>query len=259
MNPEPTSRRLEARSSRLDHITDLLKALDTTIFIQIAIAYYLDGLTFLLLLRAVAQYFYIQAGPVIIVPQLPPVLAANIICIITHLLHAPPEAIGRGSRGYLHGGLIIDMIGEKGPIPKSRLLLQDLLILGLQFIMLAIAHERSVMTLDKPAAPSQDIDAEEAGVRRSQEGAEASGETEEGIEMQSMTTDTRRAKSSTVEVQDDIVLTLSLRRSLGGLLTRKEPAEEASESNTVADRAADRAESLRRVLLARIAAVRAAR
>lgn len=84
-------------------------------------------------------------------------------------------------RGYLHGGIIVDLIGQKGPTSKIHLVLLDVLILGLQCFMLAVhiererlvvvlkgvAESRSATNEQRVAAPSsQDHDAEERGMIR---------------------------------------------------------------------------------------------
>jgi len=45
-------------------------------------------------------------------------------------------------RGYLHGGVIVDLIGQKGPTSKIHLVLLDFLVLGLQCFMLAVHVEK---------------------------------------------------------------------------------------------------------------------
>ena len=95
-------------------------------------------------------------------------------------------------RGYIHGALLIDFVGEMGPISKIRMVLLDLVIMALQFVILAVVLEREALKKGMegslgPAASSteeetglggQDHDAEEQGVHRS-----LAGETED-IEMQ---------------------------------------------------------------------------
>jgi len=90
-------------------------------------------------------------------------------------------------RGYLHGGVIVDLIGQKGPTSKIHLVLLDLLVLGLQCFMLAVHVEKerlqAILTAylsptsasagagtaaERRAAvvSSQDHDAEERGITR---------------------------------------------------------------------------------------------
>lgn len=90
-------------------------------------------------------------------------------------------------RGYLHGGVIVDLIGQKGPTSKVHLVLLDVLVLVLQCVMLAVHLEKEnlskvlvVLAGSGAAAPTtasetqpredavstQDMDAEERGVMR---------------------------------------------------------------------------------------------
>ena len=255
---------------RPQHLQALVIALDSLIFIQLAIDYYQNNLTLLLLLRLASQVFYVQKhkiGNIETPTQLTPVVIVNIICLITHLIHARPEATYKAAHGYIHGGIIIDLIGEKGPISKWRLILHDLMIFGLQVLMLAIGHESSVATSGKKkGTTSQDHEAEEEGVRRSQEGttpaqAEADddppAETEEGIEMQSFLPSAEGASSNALDTEDDLILTLNLRRSLKGMMARSSELAAADvDGTTVMGRATESAERFREVI-SRLAASRA--
>ena len=58
-----------------------------------------------------------------------------------HLL-LEPAAAGEATRGYLHGGIIIDFIGQSSPVSKIKLVATDLLVWALQIIMLAASLER---------------------------------------------------------------------------------------------------------------------
>lgn len=60
--------------------------------------------------------------------------------MLFHAFLIRPEA-GEATRGYLHGGVFIDFIGQK-PVPIFRLLLFDLLILLVDFLMLGLIIER---------------------------------------------------------------------------------------------------------------------
>lgn len=74
-------------------------------------------------------------------PYIGAILGPNVICILLHIFTSRPEA-GEAMRGYLHGGVIIDLIGQKGPTSKFHLVLLDLLVLGLQCFMLAVHVEK---------------------------------------------------------------------------------------------------------------------
>lgn len=65
----------------------------------------------------------------------------NIICILLHIFTSLPEATEE-SRGYLHGGVIVDFIGQKAPTSRLPLLFLDMAVLALQCLMLAVHSER---------------------------------------------------------------------------------------------------------------------
>lgn len=142
---------------------------------------------FRLLLRVLNQMLFLTPKPNFIppAPQNRPYIGAifgpNIICILLHILTARSEA-GEAVRGYLHGGVIIDLIGQRGPTSKIHLVLLDVLVLGLQCFMLAVHVERERLTKaiaalssgstppsDQPRAEVfslQDHNAEEQGIMR---------------------------------------------------------------------------------------------
>ncbi len=113
------------------------------------------------------------------------IFGSNLICILLHLFTRRPEA-EEAMRGYLHGGVIIDLIGQKGPTTKFHLVIMDILVLVLQCFMLAVnaEKERLATILKAAAGPTtatgseqpraevptiQDHDAEERGVVRNDE------------------------------------------------------------------------------------------
>ena len=123
------------------------------------------------------------------IPVLPPLLSANIFCIILHLWFHPASA-GEATRGYLHGGLLMDFIGQAGPSSKIHLVLLDLLVLALQLTHMsaymlknrlkenATSNVQATTSTQSAPASRQDIDAEERGVIRSDE--------QQDIEMESL-------------------------------------------------------------------------
>jgi hypothetical protein len=113
------------------------------------------------------------------------------------LLHQlyPAPAAGEDTRGYLHGGLMIDFIGQQGPTSKWKLGALDMCILLLQLVMVAVHVKRRELkkklanisaghavtpsapatsatsaapaaAASEPAARGQDADDEERGVLR---------------------------------------------------------------------------------------------
>lgn len=124
-------------------------------------------------------------------PYIGAIFGPNLVCILLHIFTARSEA-GEAMRGYLHGGVIVDLIGQKGPTSKIHLVLLDLLILGLQCFMLAVHVEKerhsallaaylspASSSTDQPRAAvvsAQDHDAEERGIMR--DGAPSNGDIE---------------------------------------------------------------------------------
>jgi hypothetical protein len=87
-------------------------------------------------------------------PHIGAIFGPNITCMLLHVFTSRPEA-GETMRGYLHGGVILDLIGQKGPTSKLHLVLLDILVFILQCFILTVYAERekiSVLleTLSKP-------------------------------------------------------------------------------------------------------------
>lgn len=152
-------------------------------------------------MRSLVQYMYLTPKPEDFLklmpaprPQIYTVFASNVLCMLLHLLLALPEA-SETMRGYLHGGVIIDFVGQKAPTSRLGLLLLDCLVLMLQCVMCAVWLEKdrlkkievtlrsvaaggvpktnantptpSVASSTAPnTASTQDLDAEERGVLR---------------------------------------------------------------------------------------------
>lgn len=99
------------------------------------------------MLRAITQLYYLtpKAAHQPTIPKSAPcigaIFGANILCALLHIFLARPEA-GEAERGYLHGGLLIDFVGQHGPTSKIRLLAFDVLVLALQLLTLAVHLER---------------------------------------------------------------------------------------------------------------------
>jgi hypothetical protein len=118
---------------------------------------------------------------VLIVPNyhVSAVVAPNLLCIFLHLISSPPEA-GEASRGYLHGGILVDFIGQRPPSSRFTLVLLDVVVLALQCFMITVNIEKEKIrnTVKPPrinttsgisitvSTTSQDHDAEERGVLR---------------------------------------------------------------------------------------------
>lgn len=156
-------------------------------------------------------------------PNMMSVFGANIVCMLMHLLFAPPEA-GETNRGYLHGGIMIDLIGQRAPTSRFNLLLLDCVILALQCVNCAVWLEMDrvrkmelmlkslsaggVSKVPSAATPAesaataaadvltgailaaQDVDAEERGVIRDEPLGEAGPDD---IEMQPLVRERERS------------------------------------------------------------------
>ncbi|KAK8213954.1 hypothetical protein IWZ01DRAFT_220667 [Phyllosticta capitalensis] len=188
---DSTGSDLERRASA--QLDDLLRSLDILIYAEISVIYYLDCSFLRFFLRAFIQLLWLTPKPDIL-PDMPtnrpyiyPICGSNLICLLAHLWFTAPSA-GEATRGYLHGGLLIDWIGQHGQASKLRLTLLDFLTFGLQLVMLsatlklqrvkkkgepirrgstsanASASIADVESLSSSAG--QDVDSEERGVLR---------------------------------------------------------------------------------------------
>lgn len=75
--------------------------------------------------------------------QLAILLSITTLATLLHLFLSPPTA-GELSRGYLHGGILIDVVGQKaaGPIwSRVRVLALDLLVALLQVVAVCVSAE----------------------------------------------------------------------------------------------------------------------
>ncbi|KAG4433540.1 hypothetical protein IFR05_010965 [Cadophora sp. M221] len=213
-------RALAQTKKKFEFINNLTLHLDILIYAELCILYYMDCSLFRLLLRAVNQMMFLSPKPQFIPaapihrPYIGAIFGPNIICILLHILTARSEA-GEAMRGYLHGGVIIDLIGQKGPTSKFHLVLLDLLVLGLQCFMLAVHVERERLIAVKDALSStvptaatdvpreavvsaQNLDAEERG----QMGGAAIVNSEGDMEMQPMIPQNDGPSSSRNEVDE---------------------------------------------------------
>ncbi|OJD21887.1 hypothetical protein ACJ73_06767 [Blastomyces percursus] len=171
-----SQRRAIYANSKAVMLERLLRDLDMLIYCELSAVYYMDCSILHFTIRAIVQFIFFtpKAGPLpetsTSAPPIVTVFLSNITCMALHYVSSAPMA-GEASRGYLHGGLFIDFIGQKGPVSKFRLFLFDLLIFGMQLIMLCVILEKDrAKQLARPADAAnrtpnlQDHDSEERGV-----------------------------------------------------------------------------------------------
>lgn len=184
---EPALRKRHIRrDQRIQFFDHLIRNLDMVIYCQISILYYMDISLFALLIRAVFHYILLTPKPPLpppfqpFPPSPPPSFSLiSLINLIPFLMHAftrSPSA-SEAARGYLHGGVLIDFVGQT-PVSKLRLVVLDFLVFGLQVMMMTLVLKRRELgppagtprdsyALPTPARrriQNQDHDAEERGV-----------------------------------------------------------------------------------------------
>jgi hypothetical protein len=151
--------------------------------------------------------------------------------------------------------LIVDFVGEPGPISKFKLILLDLVVLGLQLLMLVVGNERqrpAEHTRERAQSQTPDLEAAEEG----RAGSRALVETEDGVEMQSLlprSSDgdaSRPIKAGKATRENDLII-LDMKEGLTPLMRRDRASANPAASDTTADRAG------LTDLLSRIAAARA--
>lgn len=117
------------------------------------------------------------------------IICSNLICISLHMFGSVPTGYDH-HRGYQHGGIVVDFIGQKPATHKSYYVVADLLILLIQCLMLSIHAEREKLRVAlktfRPLLPEvaadaaneqtlETLDAEERGVPSIQSSAGHAG------------------------------------------------------------------------------------
>jgi hypothetical protein len=69
------------------------------------------------------------------------IFGTTLLSTAYHLFRPNPSA-GEATRGYLHGGLILDFVGQLGPVPKVRLFLLDLALLLLELLLAQVVASK---------------------------------------------------------------------------------------------------------------------
>lgn len=140
-------------AKKLEFMAHLMSSLDVLVFAELCVLYYMDCSFPRLVMRAIVQYMYLTPKPEDFLklmpaarPQMTIIFGSNVICMLSHLVFALSEAT-ETERGYLHGGVIIDFIGQKAPTSRLGLLLLDVLILLLQCVMCSVWLEKDRLKL----------------------------------------------------------------------------------------------------------------
>ncbi|KAI0430626.1 DUF1746-domain-containing protein [Xylaria sp. FL1042] len=174
----------EGLAKKLDFLTHLSLNLDTLVYAELCILYYMDCSFIRLFIRWIAQTLFVSPkteDTVLIVPNyhVSAIVGPNLLCMLLHLISSPLEA-GEASRGYLHGGILVDFIGQKAPASRFTLILLDAVVLAIQCFMITVNIEKErIRNVIKPLrvnaipgvsitapATTQDHDSEERGVSR---------------------------------------------------------------------------------------------
>ncbi|PGH23883.1 hypothetical protein AJ80_02132 [Polytolypa hystricis UAMH7299] len=203
--PEERHRKQIYTRGRIVLLDKLLRDLDIIIYSQLSAIYYLECSIFNFAIRGIVQLLFLTPKaatfPELTNPRsfIAAILISNLTCILLHCVSSNPTG-SEATRGYLHGGLFIDFVGQLGPTSMLRLLAFDLVVFTLQVVMLGVTLEREKARASTPQPEStdtttsgqeeegerQDHDAEERGVLRSADHAGTNTSTEEGIELQNL-------------------------------------------------------------------------
>ncbi|KAK6533088.1 hypothetical protein TWF281_007247 [Arthrobotrys megalospora] len=162
------------KSEWLDH---MLRNLDIVTYCHFSYLYFLDISFIRFLIRAIVQInLFAQRPPNFPTPQrtqkrsaVVSIFGSTLICFLFHLFSEPASG-SEATGGYLHGGMIIDFVGQEGPISRFRLIFLDLIILFLQLTMLTVkVSKQNLLESSGPnrIIPAQDLDSEERGISAS--------------------------------------------------------------------------------------------
>ncbi|KAF2752135.1 DUF1746-domain-containing protein [Sporormia fimetaria CBS 119925] len=141
-------RGIRIKRGRLERLQRLLTNLDSLVFLELVTIYYLDCSFFWFAIKAIMHISTLSPPPSLNLhteeptkPVLFFTLSAFIVNLFLHLFCKAPSA-GEDTRGYLHGGVIIDFIGQQGPTSKWKLGILDFIVLVLQLIMVSVTAKK---------------------------------------------------------------------------------------------------------------------
>ncbi|KAI1345111.1 DUF1746-domain-containing protein [Xylariaceae sp. FL0016] len=209
-SPSLSQKAKDGLTKKLHFLAHLTQTLDSLVYAELCIIYYMDCSFLRLMLRWVAQALFVSPkaeDTLIAIPNnyVAAAVVPNLLCMLLHLISSLPEA-NEAARGYLHGGILVDFVGQEAPSSRFTLLALDVAVLALQAFMMTVNMEKDrVRNVVKPpqrsvdsasgiglAAPTttQDHDAEERGVLRD---APMMDETDD-LEMQPLRTSDNEAE-----------------------------------------------------------------
>ncbi|KAF2858345.1 DUF1746-domain-containing protein [Piedraia hortae CBS 480.64] len=131
------------RKKRMQLLEELGRELDATVYAQLSIIYYLDCSFFRFILRALVQFSYLTPKPGLVPepptdrPFLGMIMGTNLLCLLLHVAFPMPT----GDSGYLHGGALLDLIGQR-PTNKVVLASMDVAVIVLQLCQLTVHLQR---------------------------------------------------------------------------------------------------------------------
>jgi hypothetical protein len=160
----------DAENTGCSKLETLLRDLGGVVAILGGAAYLIDNGAAILLLRMVVQVSFVtQRPPAPSNPQIAPVIFIFTLALIYHAFGLPSNTSDLHRYEYSHGSLLVDFVGERGPVSRLRSIFVDCLILSIQLTMLAITFEHGKLQ-NRKGGSGQDVEAEEQGTRRSQDG-----------------------------------------------------------------------------------------
>ncbi|KAF2110274.1 hypothetical protein BDV96DRAFT_615265 [Lophiotrema nucula] len=142
-------RRVDAKRKRVLYLDHLLRELDGFVYLELITIYYVDCSFFWFAIRSIIHGTLLTPLPDLALarqheehkPFMPLILFSFAINFFLHLLYSAPSA-GEDTRGYLHGGLMIDFIGQQGPTSKWRLAFLDIAVMAMQLVMVSVYVKR---------------------------------------------------------------------------------------------------------------------
>ncbi|KAL5114986.1 hypothetical protein ACEQ8H_007159 [Pleosporales sp. CAS-2024a] len=142
-------RRLDAKRKRIRMLNELLRELDLIVYMQLITVYQIDCSFFWMAVKALIHGTLLtptadpmgEQAPDEPKPFLPLMVFSFCVNFVLHQFYSAPSA-GEDTRGYLHGGLLIDFIGQKGPTSKWKLGALDVCVLSLQLVMVSVHIKR---------------------------------------------------------------------------------------------------------------------